>query len=350
MTKKKEFTLVDIMADTIGLQFNGVDFSDRFSSEAMQNRMFGVMHSKENNWAEGLYEVFLQQKSENPNLSAHDFLRNIKMGKDFDTALSGIVNLETLGNVFDTFSEARGTGVVTSFLCSAKTKKVAADADLAYFYMDQVSQLISRDESLRENYANMDTAGRQTMIMACLKSLKVKGALDNPTPKQLKVAQARWRPVYRKSADEGVLLGMRDQGIDITDRESFMYKFAASMSEVIRKDDTRLLADRRVLRDLEEPMVDFDKNPDKFSGDDEMDFVEREEKPRDENLIEFGKLYPREVPPYKIQKKLQPFNTKAALKFIDVLLDAFQNAQVASPYANKGNVKVRKPSSPTMLR
>lgn len=349
MTKKKEFTLVDIMADTIGLQFNGVDFSERFSSEAMQNRMFGVMHSKENNWAEGLYEVFLQQKSENPNLSAHDFLRTIKMGENFDAALSGIVNRETMGNVFDTFSETRGTGVVTSFLCSAKTKKVVSDADLAYFYMDQVSQLISRDESLRENYANMDTAGRQTMIMACLKSLKAKGALDKPTPKQLKAAQARWRPVYRKSADEGVLLGMRDQGVDITDNESFMYKFAASMSEVIRKDDTRFLSDRRVLRDMEESMVDFDRNPDKFS-DDEIDFVEREAKPRDANLIEFGKLYPRGIPQYKIEKMLQPFNTKAGLKLLDTIMEAFNDVIVKNPWAEKANVKVRKPGSPTMHR
>ena len=350
MTKKKEFTLVDIMADTIGLQFNGVNFSDRFSGEAMQNRMFGVMHSKENNWAEGLYEVFLQQKSENPNLSAHDFLRTIKMGPNFDAVLSGIVNTETLGNVFDTFSETRGTSVVTSFLCSAKTKKVVADADLAYFYMDQVSQLISRDEGLRENYANMDAAGRQTMIMACLKSLKAKGALDNPTPKQLKVAQARWRPVYRKSADEGVLLSMRDQGIDITDSESFMHKFAASMSEVIRKDDTRLMSDRKMLRDLEEPMVDYDRNPDRFSSDDEMDFVEREEKPRDANMIEYGKLCPRATPQYKIEKMLQPFNTKAGLKFLDQIISALQNVMVENPWAEKGNVKVRKPSSPTMHR
>lgn len=345
--------LVDIMPETIGLQFDGIDFSQRFSSEAMQNRMFGVLHSKENNWAEGLYEVFLQEKSKNPNLSAHDFLTSIKTGKDgrsFDKTLMGIVDLETMGNVFDTFAETRNTGIVTSFLCSAKTKKVAADADMAYFYMDQVSQMISSDESLRANYASMDTAGRQTMIMACFKSLKARGTLKKPTPQQLKAAQARWRQIYRKSSDEAILCGMRDKGIDITDNESFMYKFAASMAEIIRKDDTRLLADRKTLKDIGEPLVDVDRTPDKFVGDDKKDFGDREEKPRDPNLIEYGKLFPRATPQFKIEKMLQPFNTKVGLKFLDQIVQAFQNVLVANPWADKDKVKVRKPVSPTMMR
>ena len=350
MAKNKDFMYIDIMADTIGLEFDGINFSGRFSREAMQNRMFGIMHSKENNWAEGMYLVFLQQKAANPNLSAHDFLANIgdaskKRGKNFDAELMGIVDLETMGNVFDTFAETQNSNVVASFLCSAKTKKVAADADMAYFYMDQVSEMISKDESLRANYASMDTAARQTMIMACFKALKAKGALKNPTHQQVKAAQARWRQIYRKSSDEAVLCSMRDKGVDITDNESFMHKFAASMAEVIKKDDTRLLADRKVLRDLEEPMVDVERNPDRISGDDEME-EDAPRPPKDDNLIEFGKLYPREIPPFKIQKMLQPFNVKAALKYLDNVIEAFDNLLIAQPQHQ--NIKVRKPMYPTM--
>lgn len=355
---KKDFMYVDIMADTIGLEFDGINFSGRFSREAMQNRMFGVMHSKDNNWAEGMYAAFLQQKSANPNLTAHDFLTTIsesskKRGKSFDEMLSGIVDLETMGNVFDTFAETQNSSIIASFLCSARTKKVAEDADMAYFYMDQVSEMISKDEGLRANYASMDNAGRQTMIMACFKALKAKGAFKNPTPKKLKAAQARWRQIYRKSSDEAVLISMREKGMDITDSESFMHKFAASMAEVIKKDDTRLLADRKTLRDLEEPMVDVERTPDRFTSDNGMEDEEPIRKERDDNLIEFGKLYPREIPPFKIEKMLQPFNVKAGLKFLDAIIEAFDNVLVKTPWSSDPDsevVKTRKPNCPTMHR
>lgn len=334
MAKSKEFMYVDIMKDMIGLEFNGIDFGERLSNEAMQNRMFGIMHSKENNWAEGLYDLFLQQKSANPNLSAHDFLDVIRQasknkGKDFDDQLRGIVNLETMGNVFDTFASVQNSGVIASFLCASKTKKVAADADLAYFYMDEVSRVISSDESLRANYASMDTTGRQTMVIACLKSLKAKGALDKPTPKQLKLAQTRWRAIYRKSADESLLCSMRDGGIDITDSSSIMYKFAASLGEVIKKDDARYMADRKAIRDMDEPLVDVERTPDRFTSD-EMD--DTPVLPRTENLVEYGKIFPRPTPQFKIQKMLQPFNTKAGLKFLDQIIEALQGVMVKNPW------------------
>jgi len=181
MSKKQGTYLVDIMADTLGLTFDGIDFGDRFSREAMQNRMFGIMHSKENNWAQQMYEAFLREKALNSNMSAHDFLDVIKSsyakkGVDIDSQLYGIIDFETMGNVFDTFEGMENSLVIASFLSSASTKQVSADADLAYFYMDQVAQMISADDTLRENYATMDIGGRQTMIRACLKSLKAKGA------------------------------------------------------------------------------------------------------------------------------------------------------------------------------
>ena len=67
-------------------------------------------------------------------------------------------------------------------------------------------------------------------------------------------------------------------------------------------------------------------------------------------MIEYGKLYPRATPQYKIEKMLQRFNTKAGLKFLDQIISALQNVMVENPWAEKGNVKVRKPSSPTMHR
>lgn len=331
--------MIDIMSETLDLSFDGIDFGKRFQDEAMQNRLIRTMHSPNNNWVDSVYRAYLVARKDNPNYSAYEFVDTIKKsyasnGVDMDKKLSGLTSTKTIANVFDNFAGVEGTGVIASVLTSKATKDVADRADVAYLYMDKVSQYISSDESVKENYLSMDKSGRQTMIMSILKNLKKSGALTKPTKNDLQKAQLRWRAYYRRSSDEAILLGMRDGGVDITKEGSFLSKFAGAIAENLNGDRDRYLSDQKLLDKLDEEKVDVNTDTGHRMGEIESRAPAEEKRNDKENLIEFGKLYPRETPAFKVAKELQPFNIKAGLKFLDQIIEAFNNVLVKNPWTN----------------
>ncbi len=338
MAKDTRITQIDILQDCLGIQFEGKTMGDFFEREAMQNRMFLFMNSSENNWMETLYSQYLERRKKEPSLTAAKFLEPFiqgykSRGVDIDKELCGIFDMETMGNVFDTYASLEGHLVIPSFRSSEKTKKVANEADMAYLYMDEMSRMISCDEALRAEYENGTSESRANLIKRCLKKIKKEGTLNNVDKKRVLQAQYRWRAYFRKSKDEAILCQMRDMGADISNTNGILCKFARAMGEVINIDTNRLSHDRTILRQEGLPLVEYDKDVSGFSRKDRLNqqILNKNEK---DSLVEFGKIYPRATPAYKIAKMLQPFNTKAGLKFLEQIIESFNDVMVMDPWAN----------------
>lgn len=330
------------MSEMVNLNFDGIDFGKRFQDEAMQNRLIRTMHSSHYNWVDSIYRAYLVARKEQPNYSAHAFVDTIKKsyaskGVDMDKKLSGLTSTKTIGNIFDNFAGVEGKCVIASVLTSKGTKDVADKADMAYYYMDKVSEYISNDESLKASYLSMDKSGRQTMIMSILKKLKKSGTLTEPSQNDVKKAQLRWRAYYRCSSDEATLLGMKDSGVDITKEGSFLSKFAGAIAENINGDRDSYLSDQKLLDKLDEDKVDTNIDAGYGRVSNEPQISADATKEERENLIEFGKLYPRSTPAFKVAKELQPFNIKAGLKFLDQIIEAFNNVLVKNPWSDNSS-------------
>ncbi len=340
METKKQY--IDIMSDMINLSFDDIDFGKRFQDEAMQNRLIRTMHSSHYNWVDSVYRSYLVARKDRPNYSAYEFVDTLKKsytskGVDMDKELSGLTSTRTIANVFDNFAGVEGTGVVASVLTSKGTKDVADSADMAYYYMDKVSEYISNDENLKASYLSMDKSGRQTMIMSILKKLKKSGTLTKPSQNEVKKAQLRWRAYYRRSSDEAILLNMRDNGVNITKSGSFLNKFAGAIAENLNSDRSRHLYDKKTLNNIGEDSVDINIDNSYGMTLDSPKISKEATKEEKENLIEFGKLYPRSTPAFKVAKELQPFNIKAGLKFLDQIIESFNNVLVKNPWPDNSS-------------
>ncbi len=175
--------------------------------------------------------------------------------------------------------------------------------------LDRIARAISNDPELYENYTKGDASTRKQIVSEVKDDLDKNGqnvSSQPPTAEELKDAQKRWANLARASGAEA---NMENVG-DANNPLSQGYKrFCQDLLSNRDKD----IAD---LRKEGKPVPETPKEKENSNK-------------RDEDQYDLYKdLHPSEGSVTKLQKRLKPYNTKATIKWMEKIMESFENIKV----------------------
>lgn len=308
--------IINILPEISDLSFGNVDFYECLQKNTMQYRVLRILGSKENNWLKPLYDDFVNGKARGETKGAYVARLTSQMDESKKEAVSkcGVLDFEILANVFDAVERERKH----DFSVSAPSKEMEClsnKAEFACVIIDRVAKEISFDKKTREEYIKANSVGKKAIIMAKLKTVNTCLEDKNERVQGLN----RWMPYYMLNADkiiENASISLLSDDKDNT----ILAQMSNSFSELVEKDKKWL----EVSKGLDGDVVNYD-------GESEIaqSVTPNNEEKTEIKTKKFGDLYPREMSQKQISKILQPFNITAGIKFLNQLLDAFQQLEVS---------------------
>lgn len=312
MTKNK---IINILPEILDISYGNMDFGECLQQSAMQNRALRILGSKENNWLKPLYDDFVSGKARGE--TRGEFVSRLSLQMDMakgDTVSKcGVLDFESLANVFDVVERERKH----DFSISAPSKEMENISDKAEFMcviIDRIAKEISLDANLKREYLNANSVGKKAIIMAKLKSVNTCLGEKSERVQSLN----RWMPYYVMSADKAIK-DVTGELLDEDKDNKTLAQMYGSFEEMVEKDEKWFEASKN----QSDYVVDFEDKPE--STKEETSTAEESNK---KTTKKFGDLYPRGLTQKQIAKRLQPFNIAAGIKFLNQLLDAFQELEV----------------------
>lgn len=298
--KKNE--IINILPDVLDLEYSGTNFNEALKKSTIQSRILRILSSKENNWLKPLFDMY---KSENDRSAFLQKMENVarKQGVDLKV-LNEILDVDILLNVFDAIDRIKDDEDLSIPAPTRELKSVTDNAENVCVMIDSVAREISNDGKLREGYISGTEPLRKIVIDAELNKLDRENRLVSNDKEKRVESLNRWLPYYSYNADSAVLKALTS----IDEKNEFLSTVVASMTEVVEKDE-------KWLENSREQSYEVDENAKHTSKE-------------EEKLIEFGKVYPRATPQSKIAKELQPYNIKVGIKFLNAIIDAFNDVLV----------------------
>lgn len=313
MTKNN---IINILPEILELSYGNMKFGETLQKNVMQYRALRILASKENNWLMPLYKDFVNGKARGETRGEYvsRLLSKASATDKVHLSQSGVLDFESLSYVFDAVERGRKH----DFSISAPSKEmeeISTKAEFACVIIDRVSKEISFDEELRREYLNANSAGKNAIIMAKLKTIDL--ALNDKNEKVQSLN--RWMPYYMMKADKEIKSATDDLLSDDKNNE-VLAQMSASFEELVEKDIKWLEASKG----LDSKDVDYE-----MDSNDVQNKAPKEMEKSGSKTKKFGDLYPREMTQKQISKRLQPFNIAAGIKFFNQLLDAFQELEVS---------------------
>ena len=315
----------DVAASSLGIALpNNMNFEQAMEANAMQERALSFIEQG-NNFIANLYNHF-----KTSGVSAQDYINNLQVAQQQQNGavptqdLLGICDLNTLANVFE-FCQQREAGlakqppVTLTFADNANTNAVRQNAQMAFYHMDCVSTAIFSDQALRDQYEKSNEAERKQMFEQVYNNLRTNNKINpSPTVDQLRDAEARWGHYYNVGSNNrvaGAFVGQpkTPQNMEIVQALAD----TCSKSQAVFDSETKRLGVEG------KSQVDYAR-----------DLEAEKENEGDIATIKYGDLFPRGIPKFKIEKSLQPYNIKAGLKMMDMILGALQNIEVINPWGS----------------
>ena len=212
---------------------------------------------------------------------------------------------------------------------SPNAAAISDRAGLVYYHIDMVAQAIAADPDLSQEYAAASPDDKKRIFGDVYAQLKANKKLDNPTPEAISDAGSRWRH-YALYTNEHKLW---NECVDCPEFDIDQKRNHDLMAVM----DSLMAKDYGVLEEITERFVESGKPIVDYEAEMEQG-LEQEDKdnPRTKK---YGELFPRPKPAFKIEKDLQPFNIKAGLKMMDMIVAAMQKITVKNPwYIDKDDV------------
>ncbi len=340
--QQESTVLPDVFEVSFDQEFSdGLSFADVMNQDALHHRTVEFINNPPN-WISDIYAGYADALAENPSLTGQEYIKAmISQDPSMESSelLGGFTSIEALGNSIQLCAtQSVKNGEEPNYSVTPETKAVRERAAVLYYHMDMVAQEIAKDPALREEYDKGSADDKKRIFGQVYEGLKQRKALDSPDRENVSDAESRWRN-YGLLVNEQQLFAENVSSPDCTKDKKNMDTMAV-LGGLIKKDGAKFSSAIQHLQSQNKAVVDY---ADTASMGPNQSTEEHENGKQDDDLIEFKELYPREVPAFKIQKQMQPFNVKAGQKMIDKLLDAFQKAKVKSPYKVAGNKSAGQP-------
>lgn len=336
--------LPNVMESSLGIELEpGLNFEQVIANDAMQER---AIHFAMNppNFIADMYAKFKEKKKQYPELTGQDFAKEIfetQQGKDGalkdEMVVQGIASMDAIGRAFDACAEMEASGKTSDIDLSAhaSTKDGYAKAQIAYYHMDVVAQMIAEDPELREEYETASLEDKKKIFGRVYTELKNNKRLENPTEEQIKAAVDRWRPYGLLSHNAKIFKDFQNSP-EFEENETNLNTLMA-LGKMVSEEEAML---NSIIENAKpgQKTVDYGMEYQNMAESDNMS-----DKYRDPKFIE---MFPRGIPQFKIEKSLQPYNIKAGLKLLDQIMDAFNEVMVKDPWSrmvNKETGRLEKP-------
>lgn len=299
----KNNEIINVLPNMIDIEYDGINFNEALRKSATQSRILRILSSKENNWLKPLFDAY---KSGNDRSAFVQKLNDMadKHGVDINIALYGILDIDILLNVFDAIDRIKPDEDLSIPAPTKELKMVTDNAENVCVMVDSVAKEISFDRKMRGGYNTGTDHLKKIVVNAELKKLDSEGRLITNDKGKRVESLNRWLPFYTYCADMAVLETLSE----IDEKSEFLSTVTESMKDVVEKDEKWFENSR--------------KQPSEEGN------VARPTFEEEEKLIEFGKVYPRATPQSKIAKELQPYNIKVGIKFLNAIIDAFNDVLV----------------------
>lgn len=283
-------------------------------------------------------------------VSAKEYVEKLaENGTDFSEGFAGAIDTDVLISTFD-YCKLRDIEVAKdpNKEVSMEEHCVGYDRDksnasMCYAIADRVALSLAKDKPLRGKFESASKEERKKII----KELSArKEVLDGPfTEKEIETSRERWSSLFKFATSERAGIGfdqMKDEN-------------AKKLAEALDKYGNTLLGkydqDNKKLVESGEKIVDAEINNKQAQNgstivNDAPESGENGEATQEgDNLIEYGKVFPRATPATKIGKDLQPYNIKVGKKFLDQVIQAFQKVQIQNPWAKSNKDFVGEPDA-----
>lgn len=295
--------MVNVLPNMLDIEYSGINFNEALRKSTIQSRILRILSSKEHNWLKPLFDVYKSENDRNAFLQKINAVAN-SVGTDFDVALNGILDIDILMNVFDAIDRIKADEDLSIPAPTKELKSVTDNAESVCVMVDSVAKEISFDSRTRGGYISGTEPLRKIVVNAELKKLDKEGRLITNDKVKRVESLNRWLPFYTYCADMAVLETLSE----IDEKSEFLSTVMESMKDVVEKDEKWFENSRK------QPSEDGN--------------VARPTPEEEEKLIEFGKVYPRATSQSKIAKDLQPYNIKVGIKFLNAIIDAFNDVLV----------------------
>lgn len=284
------------------MEYDGMNFGEVLMKSAIQSRIIRILSSKKNNWLKPLFDMYKSLNDRNVFLQKVNGMAD-KHGVDLK-ALNEMLDINILMNVFDAIDRIKPDEDLSIPAPTKELKAVTDNAENVCVIIDRVAKEISKDDSMVTSYLSGSEKARQLILMAELQRLEKNGEfLSNDKNKRVQSLN-RWLPYYTINADTALLKKLSH----VKDDSEFSAKLVGSIEEVVEKDEKWFACSQDDL------ILDEENEPTKAT-----------EEPK---YVRFGDIYPRATPQSKIAKMLQPYNIKVGIKFLNEMIDAFNDVLV----------------------
>ena len=322
--------LPDVLGDSFNVEFeNGLSFAQVMQQDALQHRTKAFIQSPPNVIADW-YEQFKQERKKNPKLGAAEFFDVVKKEikeanpeASLEGTVAGFTDFDSLVNVFDLMAakEANPNAKAEGYAESPNAAAVRDRAGLVYYHIDRVAQEIAADPELREEYESASPTDKKRIFGDVYARLKAEKKLENPTPEAINDAGARWRH-YSLCLNEKGLWNDCQNCPDFNIEDKRNQDLMGVLDSLMSRDYEMLERVTETFAAQGKPVVDYEAELEQEMEDDKNN-------PKKKT---YGELFPRPKPAFKIEKDLQPFNIKAGLKMMDMIVAAMQKIVVKNPW------------------
>ncbi len=296
--KKNE--IVDILPEILDVEYAGMNFNEALRKSTIQSRIIRILGSKENNWMKPLFDMYKSVNDRNVFLQKVNGMAD-KHGFELKS-LNEILDINILMNVFDAIDRIKPDEDLSIPAPTKELKAVTDNAENVCVIIDKLAREISKDSDRREKYISSSEKARQLILHAELQSLEKQGKLSTNDKNERVKSLNKWLPYYTLSADTALLNKLSQ----IKEENELERKVIGSIEEIVEKDEKWLENSRE--QSYEETTKPTDE--------------------KEEKLVKFGDVYPRPTPQSKISKMLQPYNIKVGIKFLNAIIDAFNDVLV----------------------
>lgn len=301
----KENEIIDILPEMMEINYNGVDFNEILMKSAIQSRIIRILGSKENNWLKPLFEIYKNESAEERVNFANRIRKVAKDGgiDNVDETLKGVLDLDILINVFNAIDRIKDDKDLSIPAPTKELKDITDNAETVCVMIDKVARAISANPILRGSYSSGSSSVRDIILRAELQSLDKDGKLTSFDKSERVQSLNRWLPYYTLNADNALLdtFAKSDRNNEVESQ------IVDSMREVVEKDEKWFEQSQKKNENDAEDMLNDEKEPE---------------------LVRFGDVFPRATPQSKISKMLQPYNIKVGIKFLNQIIDAFNDVLV----------------------
>lgn len=306
-----------------------VTLENVLTREAMYDMSIALIDDG-NNVVSNIYKDFVSS-----GVSAKEYVEKLaENGADFSEGFAGAIDTDVLISTLD-YCKLRD-----SELAKDPNKEVSmeehcvgyemdkSNASLCYVLADRVALSLMKDKALRGKFESASEEERKKIV----KDLSGKNEILNGpfTEKETAIARDRWANLLKLGATEKVGIGF-DQMNDENAKKlaEAYYKYYKTLLGKQDKDNKKLVESGEKIVDAN--VKEQTENVD--TSESENNEQNQEKQNGEDNLIEYGKVFPRATPSTKIGKDLQPYNIKVGKKFLDQVIQAFQKVQIQNPWA-----------------